>query len=348
VVGFHRILRQARPRLERGLAFVAGTVSVTLLVIPSLYFFTAMLGAVALALVMAVYLLQGRKLPLFVPTVVVLVVGTHDVVAATTGSAPFGVLFSPHLPLLAIGATAWQLLRQHLASVEETAALNRTLERRVEDKHAELERNYARVQGLERERAVANERERIMQDVHDGVGGQLVSALALVESATHGPEELSDVLRGALEDLRLVIDSLDPTDCDLLAVLGTVRARLAPRLQRHGLQMRWDVREVAPLPAFGPEMALQVMRVVQEAVTNVVKHAGARTIAVRTRDAFDAAGRPGVCVEIHDDGRGYTANAPRGRGLTGMERRAARLDGRLDVASSDAGTTIRLWIPRAG
>jgi signal transduction histidine kinase len=110
--------------------------------------------------------------------------------------------------------------------------------------------------------------------------------------------------------------------------------------------MRWEVREVAALPGFGPEMALQVMRVVQEAVTNVVKHAGAHTIAVGTGDAPDAAGTPGVFVEIRDDGTGYAATAPRGRGRTNMERRAARLGGHLVMASSPAGTTVRLWIPR--
>jgi signal transduction histidine kinase len=191
---------------------------------------------------------------------------------------------------------------------------------------------------------VAGERERIMQDVHDGVGGQLVSALAMVEGG-RSLDAVGDVLRGALEDLRLVIDSLDPTEYDLLAVLGAVRARLEPRLGRHGVQMRWEVREVAPLPGFGPEMALQVMRVVQEAVTNVVKHAAARTITVRTGDAAENGGHPGVFVEIRDDGRGYRSDAPRGRGIASMERRAQRLSGRLVVVGTASGTVVRLWIP---
>jgi len=353
VLGFHRMLGRCRPRLEYGMALVAGVATVCLLVVPDLYFFTAMLCVVALALGTALYVMglagpavapEGGRTVLLVPAAIVFMVGAHDVVAAVTGTAPLGAFFSPYLPLMAIALVAWRLLGVHLASVEETAALNRTLERRVADKHTELAHNYERLHGLERERAVAGERERIMQDVHDGVGGQLVSALALVESGTHGPEEVSDVLRGALDDLRLVIDSLAPTDCDLLAVLGSVRARLEPRLRRHGLTMRWEVREVPTLPGFGPEMALQVMRVVQEAVTNVVKHAVARTIVVRTGDGADAE-RPGVFVEIRDDGHGLRAGAPRGRGLSGMERRAERLGGRLVLESSGAGTTVRLWIP---
>jgi signal transduction histidine kinase len=166
-----------------------------------------------------------------------------------------------------------------------------------------------------------------------------------VESGARS-DEVSEMLRNALDDLRLVIDSLDPIDCDLLAVLGSARARLEPRLSRHGLHMRWEVREVAGLPSFGPETALQVMRVVQEAVTNVVKHAGARTIVMRTGDGRDPEGRAAVYVEICDDGRGMRGDAPAGRGLASMTRRAGRLGGRLVIESSETGTTVRLWIPR--
>jgi signal transduction histidine kinase len=353
VLGFHRLVGRPRPRLEGLFIGVAVATSVALLVVPPLYAFAAMLAGVALAVSLGVYVMgfgvrtasTGRaRAFLVVPTAIVVLVALHDVVGAATGTAPLGILLSPYLPLMAIGVAAWRLLEAHLASVQATEALARTLERRVEEKHAELEWNYERVQALERDRAVAAERERIMQDVHDGVGGQLVSALALAEGDAHGSHAVTEVLRSALEDLRLVIDSLDPADCELLAVLGAVRGRLEPRLQRHDLAMRWDVREVPAIAAFGPEMALQVMRVVQEAVTNVVKHARARTITVRTGSGA-AGGRPGVVVEIEDDGCGLSAAAPRGRGLGGMERRAARLGGRLDLTTSPAGTTVRLWIP---
>jgi signal transduction histidine kinase len=354
VLGFHRMLRWRRPRFERAIVLGAGLATGLLFAVPPLYFFTAMLAAVGLALGMGGYVValaawtrlgRGSRATVLVPAVVVLAVGIHDVVAASSGAAPLGVFLSPYLPLLAVGFTAWALLGQHLASVEETAALNRTLETRVAEKHAQLEANFAHLQALERERAVASERTRIMQDVHDGVGGQLVSALALAEEGRTDSSELSDVLRGALDDLRLVIDSLDPIDCDLLAVLGAARARLEPRLHRHGLQMRWEVREVPPLPDFGPERALQVMRIVQEAVTNVVKHAAARTITVRTGESADPHGHAGVCLEIRDDGCGYGPGAPQGRGLSGMAQRAARLGGRLELRSAAEGTTVRLWLP---
>jgi signal transduction histidine kinase len=89
------------------------------------------------------------------------------------------------------------------------------------------------------------------------------------------------------------------------------------------------------------------MRIVQEAITNVVKHAGAATVTVRTGESPGAGGAAGVFIEVADDGRGIAADAPRGRGLANMARRASRIGGGLDVRSNGRGTTVRLWIPRA-
>jgi signal transduction histidine kinase len=91
-----------------------------------------------------------------------------------------------------------------------------------------------------------------MRDVHDGVGGQLVSALSLVERGHADANAVAETIRAALEDLRLVIDSMDPLEDDLLSVLGSVRSRLEPRLARHGLRFAWQVADVPPSRDSGP------------------------------------------------------------------------------------------------
>jgi signal transduction histidine kinase len=261
------------------------------------------------------------------------------------GTRSFVQLLHPAIVVTAASALVTELAR----SMRAAHALNRELEQRVDEKRRELALSWARTSELERGRAIAAERERMMRDMHDGTGGQLVSALALVESGEFRSGDLAETLRGALADLRLAIDSLDAGEADLLALLAQARARLEPRLEPHGVRFEWEVEDV-PTPAhFGPEQTLHVLRVFQEAVTNVLKHARAKTIAVRTGTS-ERDGRPGVWIEITDDGVGYAASGttPRdggGRGLRNMRRRAAELGGYLVVATGPDGTRIRLELP---
>lgn len=353
--GFHRLLGFERPRIERLVLAIALGYSLSLVALPPIFAFGLGVVGGALAVGIALYLIailvraptSGRAFGrvLLLPAVVGVLFGVHDLVLVATGEALLGMLLSPYIPIVAMAATGWMLLDRHLASLEETEALNAELEGRVEAKHRELEENYERLGALERQHAIVGERERIMQDMHDGMGGQLVSTLAMVESGAWTPEQVGDALRDALDDLRIVIDSLDPAEQDLLTVLGMVRARMEPRLLRHGLRFRWRVAEVPPLGWFGPEMALQVMRIVQEAITNVVKHADASTITVRTGEGNDERGRPGVLVDVEDDGRGVAPDAPAGRGLAGMRRRAERLGGAVTVDAVGGGTRVRIWLP---
>ena len=116
-------------------------------------------------------------------------------------------------------ATAGSIVSALASALTTVRRLNVELEDRVEAKTRELAASWARTAELERERAIATERERMMRDMHDGTGGQLVSALSLVESGEYRGDDLAETLRAALADLRLSIDSLEAGPPDLLAVL---------------------------------------------------------------------------------------------------------------------------------
>jgi signal transduction histidine kinase len=233
--------------------------------------------------------------------------------------------------------------------LNESEKLNAQLEQRVAEKHAELARNYQRMQAMEREQAIVEERSRIMRDMHDGIGAHLISALSLVESdkrpatdvAADVAADITAVLRECLDDLRLTIDSLEPTENDLLPVMGNMRYRLDERLRKQGITLDWQVREVPGLVCLTPQNVLHILRILQEAFTNVVKHARATCIHVET--GVDAAGEH-VYIRVADNGAGFCGDHV-GRGIASMRHRAKTIGGRLDIQPSAAGTTLSLLLP---
>jgi signal transduction histidine kinase len=234
----------------------------------------------------------------------------------------------------------WILTNRFVEALNTSERLNLELEQRVAEKHAELERNFTRLQQMERERAIAEERQRIMSEMHDGLGSQLIAALDLAEQTDAPKTEIASELRECLDSLRLTIDSLEPTDNDLLTVLGNLRYRLESRLKRRGIVLDWQVRDVPRLASLTPQNVLHVLRIVQEAFTNIIKHAHARTITVETGFTNEH-----VFLKIADDGRGFIGERE-GRGLVSMRNRAQALAASLELKPSPSGTTLSLYLNR--
>lgn len=353
---FHlRIFGRRLVRRERILAAILGVPGIVTALVDQKYAFTSWIvwqvitGSVAVYVFLLIYHATKRGLITHPRTLVVAsfigaIFVAHDLASVFYGGPLSGYWLSAYAASVALLFSGWSILVSLADSLTEAETLNRELEGRVKEKHAELETNYQKLRALERERAIADERERIMQDVHDGIGGQLVSTLALVESGRGESEVVADSLHEALDDLRLIIDSLDPDEGDLAAVLGTMRLRLQPRLERNGIEIDWQVQDVPPIEGFGPEQALQVLRIVQESIANVLKHAAANRVCLRTGTHTEN-GRREAFVEIEDDGSGMVDGAPPGRGLANMHRRAASLGGTLEITSSAAGTRVRLGLP---
>jgi signal transduction histidine kinase len=156
---------------------------------------------------------------------------------------------------------------------------------------------------------------------------------------------VATVLRESIEDLQLIIDSLEPVENDLLTVLGTLRYRLQDRLGKGGIELQWNVVDLPPLPMLTPHSVLSILRIVQEAFANCLKHSGATRIAVTT----GLRGEPGIDETAHigivDNGNGIQPRQGVGRGMENMRRRAAALGGRLLVTSHAGRTEVLLEFP---
>ena len=250
-------------------------------------------------------------------------------------------------PPVMLGTVVLALGGRWFQAFDEAGRLNRELERRVSERARDIERQYERIAVLERRSAVAEERERLMRDMHDGVGSQLMTTLNALERGDVPPRQVSELLRQCIEDLRLVIDSLEGSEESLASALANLRYRVESRLAHAGLELAWDVDAKAGT-RLAPDAVLHVLRVVQEALTNVVKHARATRLAVSVRTE---PGTAALVVDVVDNGVGappQEGTSLRGaRGLDNMRQRAHSLGGDLQVATGESGTRVRLRIPAA-
>jgi signal transduction histidine kinase len=358
----HRYAGVRRPRLELAFAAAAlAAVSVVWLVPPTRFYPTVNLvhAAVFPAAIYATFLilrhaLRSRPLEaaIYVPAgLAALAFAVHDLgvqFGATRPGAPFLLPYLVPLMLVSFGST---LVLRFASALRSAEALNRELEARVEEKHRELDRSYEARRALEHEKLLAEERERLVREMHDGLGGQLVSLLSLVEADGAADPRVAGAVRAALDDMRLVIHSLDPALQTLASALGAARARFEPALARSGVALEWQAGELPRTPWLGPQDYLQVLRIVQEALVNAVKHSGARRVVVRS-GTFEGEDGQRIRIEVCDDGCGVDPAALEragARGLRHMRQRAARLAGSLRVEPLDAatggGTRVALSLP---
>ncbi len=285
-----------------------------------------------------------RNLVFWVGLAIAAVASIHDLEIALDALPRDTLTWLSFAALAPLFAMAISLVHRFTAAMQSHEALASTLEARVSDRERELAANFARLAQAQREQARLHERQRIMQDVHDGMGSQLLSALILVEHGQLDQSQVAAVLRQAIDDMRLSIDVLSGGGNDFESSLGNLIVRIDQRVRPAGidLQLINELRDRVPVPATA---GLQLLRIIQESIGNALKHSGARRITVTARYA---PGDPMLEVVVADSGRGFDAAAtPRAdqHGLANMRSRAQRIGAELRITSGPEGTVCRVLLP---
>lgn len=272
------------------------------------------------------------------------------------GLVPYGVRLAGYMtvPLLALAIVALLVERLALYMRDEATASER-MRLELERQRAQLAEDHAMLQSQRERIAVLEERRRIMRDMHDGLGTQLVSASALLRSEGHTDPTLKELVDHALQEFRIVLDVLsspaaNPGEDESLQVsllLGKLRHRLEPALRARGIGIEWDVDALPANFLIHDQDKLQLLRLVQEGFANVLKHSGAtrvRFLAYALRDR--------ILIELMDNGRGIDPTVAdegndTGHGIPSMRARAEVLGGKLEIENAAPGTRVRVTFPRA-
>ena len=349
-----RFARQRFARFERGMGLFVLVSSLASMpmwgrgfdALVLLHICNAVVGLAGTAFVASIAWRQGtRELRVMAAALVIgVVLGVHDLGLLAGWWWPEHVYLMPFATLLILASFLYAVQYRYIEALRGVERANEELAQRLDEQSVELRAQHDKLREAERQQALLLERQRIMQDMHDGLGSSLLSAMVAVEQGSMPQEQVVGVLRECVDDLRLVIDSLEPVGHDLVSLLATMRYRLGKRLQLGGLKLEWDVHDLPPLDWLEPPDALHVLRLMQEALTNALKHARATRVRVVTRDL----GRR-VEIRVEDDGEGFDVGAiSQGRGLRGLQRRAKVLGGLLRVDSSPGhGTVVTLRLPVA-
>ncbi len=279
----------------------------------------AMLGAVAFALALAL----------------------HDF-AVQHGLFGFAEFYLLHLGIPAfLLVMALVLLDRFLKTLQLADSMHDSLAAKVAERERDLLKSHERLRRLERLNATAEERQRIMQNLHDGVGSQLITSLMLVKGGSADQAEIVSLLQDCLDEMRLALDSMSAENDELIPVLGNFKARIAPRFSAIGLRLDWANESLPASLQVPPHATLQVLRILQEALANVLKHAKAAVVSVRV-----SADANTLVIIVKDDGVGMPSPAGAGgHGVGNMRTRASKIGATLEVFADAHGTTIRLSVP---
>lgn len=357
-----RFAERVFARLERALWLLTGMLVAALLLVPD-----AWLPAVQWATVMGVaaaFLANCLLWPwltwrtrraehrlLAGCLLVFLVACVHDVLYIS-GVRLLGASLTPYASLVGMVCLSAVLGLRHARSVRRIERYNQDLADGIARAGAELSTTLAREHALALSNTRLRERLELAHDLHDGLGGSLVRMMAMVEQA-QAPlpnRQFLSMLKLLRDDLRQTIDSGTSSG---VQVPATPHEWAAPL--RHRYMQLFDELDVAcrwtlpphwrPAPTALQCLALQ--RVVEESLTNVIKHSRARHVRVSLALHEGSSLR----LEIEDDGIGFDVDAVRTAnlsvGVRSMHDRVARVGGTLALRSAPGATCVCVTLPLA-
>jgi signal transduction histidine kinase len=192
--------------------------------------------------------------------------------------------------------------------------------------------------------AVTEERQRFTRDIHDGIGGQLLSLLLKARSGNLTPDQAETEVASSIADLRLITAALDSSDDGLAFALESFARRATDQLDAADMTLEWHMHAGFDALRLDPRTVLELLRWLQEGLTNAIRHSGGTKVTIDCQVTKDPRA---IQLTLRDNGNGFTpvANQKSGRGIPNMAARAERLGSVFAIDGANTGTTLTLTLP---
>jgi PAS domain S-box-containing protein len=223
------------------------------------------------------------------------------------------------------------------------------LERMVDIRTLELRRLSSRLMTLQDE-----ERRRIAREIHDGLGQELAAAKMILDgilskdaspAMRQAAADASELVDRTIKQVRTISHLLHPPLLDEVGLISALRWYLEGLSERSGIEIHLQV-DPADLGRLTPDLETAIFRIIQEALTNIFRHSGARNGRVSLTEKEGQ-----IVVTVRDDGKGIEEQVVQlrpdsvGVGIGGMRQRVDELGGRLRLANANPGTIVEVVVP---
>lgn len=284
------------------------------------------------------------------------VAGTHDFLVYF-GVLASNVYYTTQTSQVLMIGMAIVLAKRFAENSRRIAQFNDELRVGIDNAREELAHTLNRQHELEVVNARLAERLDLAHDLHDGLGGALVSSIAAIEHAPHTlpPARFLGLLKEMRDELRFVIDAAATHQQGELALaeqIAPLRHRISVLFETQNIECIWRLDGITQC-VLSAAQSLELLRILQEALTNVLKHARATRVIVELRHDDGQ-----ITLRVEDNGVGFDTNGVRvnadtpggghlhGAGLNSMQRRAQRLGGSLALRRENNATVVMVQIDR--
>ncbi len=279
----------------------------------------------------------------------IILMGLRDWLVITVSSSNYASFPWVTYGWVLFGVVMALVLAARLRSATRAQASHaQDMARRLTEQQAMLQDAFAIQKAQSEQQVATRERQRILQDMHDGVGHELLGAFQVARETGASRAMVAQQIQRAMDHLKLTVDVLQDGSQDIGTVLGLLRYRLEPRLSAAGITMDWQAQPLPTPAGWGTRQARDLQLLLYEAFTNLQVHSG----ATRIRFVAQHLAQEGLLrIALMDNGRGLPdhAHAHAGNGLVSMQTRAKRLGANLLFSNSldpaFAGAGITLDIP---